>query len=542
MSGQNREIQTSWTFHNATKYTRTIDAAGEEQLLMGEPPNLGPAIGEQDPALEPLPYKIYTSLAPIPLPREPLVTSMTALDALASTGDLPGDRAIPDLASLARICLWSNGLLKRWSSPWGREIEFRSAGCTGARYHLELYVVCGELPGLEAGVYQYAANDHSLRRLRSGDFRAHVVEATGNEPAVAQAPVIAICTSTFWRNAWRYQERAYRHVYWDTGTLFANVLTVAASESLPAKVVLGYDDRRVNALLDVDGEREAAVALVAIGRTGDQLPAAPAFAPLNLPTQQISPREIDFPLTREMHHASSLDAAEVNDWRSQPLHRTPPPPSGPTTPLRPIAPDAVPQESIVDVIQRRRSNRHYAAEAPIPFSLFSTVVDRATRGTAIDALDPTAPALFDPYLIVNNVEGLTPGAYVFHRNHGAVELLAEGDRRTGAARIACGQDYAADAHVNAYAMTDLRLVLERYGNRGYRLAQLEAALFAGRLQLAAHALRLGAVGSTSADDEVTEFFSPHAAGKSFMFVAVFGQRRRPSSAETDTSTAFLRKE
>jgi SagB-type dehydrogenase family enzyme len=542
MSEHNHEIQMAWRFHNATKYTY-VGGDGDDRILMGEPPNLGPAIGEQDPALEPLPYKIYTSLDPIPLPREPQATEMPALDAIAATGDVPGEQAVPDLAALARLCLWSNGLLKRWSSPWGREIEFRSAGCTGARYHLELYFVCGDLPGLDAGVYQYAAHDHSLRRLRAGDHRALVVEATGNESSVAQAPIVAICTSTFWRNAWRYQERAYRHVYWDTGTLFANLLAVAAGERLPARVVLGYADRPINALLDVDGEREAAVALLALGRVGERAPAAPAIGPLDLPTKPISPREIDFPLIREMHHASSLDSgAAASAWRAAPLRRTPPPLSGSTTSLQLIAPAEIPAESIVDVIQRRRSNRHYAAEMPLPYALFSTVLDRATRGTAIDALDPAAPALYDPYLIVNNVEGLTAGTYVLHPDRGEVELLAEGERRAGAARIACGQDYAADAHVNIYAMTDLGPVLERYGNRGYRLAQLEAALFAGRMQLAAHALRLGAVGSTSADDEVTDFFSPHAAGKSFMFVAVFGQRRRPSTTETDASTAFLRRD
>jgi hypothetical protein len=64
-------------------------------------------------------------------------------------------------------------------------------------------------------------------------------------------------------------------------------------------------------------------------------------------------------------------------------------------------------------------------------------------------------------------------------------------------------------------------ILERYGNRGYRLAQLEGALHAGKLHLGTHALGLGAVGSTSFDDEVVEFFSPRAAG----VVTVFGRRR-----------------
>ena len=66
----------------------------------------------------------------------------------------------------------------------------------------------------------------------------------------------------------------------------------------------------------------------------------------------------------------------------------------------------------------------------------------------------------------------------------------------------------------------------RFGNRGYRVAQLEAAVIAGKLYLAAYALRLGATGLTFFDDDVTAFFSPHAAGKSVMFLMAFGHRLR----------------
>ena len=123
----------------------------------------------------------------------------------------------------------------------------------------------------------------------------------------------------------------------------------------------------------------------------------------------------------------------------------------------------------------------------------------------MDCLVPCAAA-FTPYLIVNNVAGLQPGSYAVHPEQQALEPLRVGEMHDAASRLACDQDYAADAHVNAYALTDLPL-LEHFGNRGYRVAQLEAALFGAKLQLAAHALGLGAVGSTSFDDEVTAHFS-----------------------------------
>ena len=144
----------------------------------------------------------------------------------------------------------------------------------------------------------------------------------------------------------------------------------------------------------------------------------------------------------------------------------------------------------------------------------------------MDCLDPAAEPLNDQYLIVNNVEGLAQGTYVLHPRRRGLEPLAAGNMREAAARLACGQAYAAEAHVNVYYLADLEPILERYGNRGYRIAQVEAALFAGKLHLAAHALGLGAVGSTAVDDEVIRFFLPHAAGKSYMFVIVFGKRRK----------------
>jgi SagB-type dehydrogenase family enzyme len=530
-SERNHQPAAAWQFHNATKYSAPADAPVEDaDILMGEPPHLRQALGEQDRAIEPLTYKIYPTLEPIPLPREFPTSELPALDALAAIGESPISHAIPDLNAVTRLCLRSNGLLKRWRSPSGREYEFRAASCTGARYHLELYIVCGELPGLAAGIYQYAAHDHSLRRLRTGDYRAAVVEATGQEPAVASAPVVAIWTSTFWRNAWRYQARAYRHVYWDTATALTNLLAVGADAGLPSRVVLGFADREINALLDVDGEREATICLVALGRSHDTPPPAPEITPLGLNSLPLSEREIDFPEIGAIHSAAALSSgAEAGAWRDGAFVPSVPPIRSPIR-LQPIAVEALPTDPIDAVIERRRSNRHYAAESPISFETLSTMLTRSLQGTAMDCLVPGAPPLTTLYLIVNNVAGLSPGAYAVHPKEQALELLRSGDMRAAAARLACDQDYAADAHVNAYTLTDLARVLEHFDDRGYRLAQLEASLIGAKLQLAAHALGLGAVGSTAYDDEVTAYFSPHAANKSFMFVAVFGARRRPSTS------------
>jgi SagB-type dehydrogenase family enzyme len=142
---------------------------------------------------------------------------------------------------------------------------------------------------------------------------------------------------------------------------------------------------------------------------------------------------------------------------------------------------------------------------------------------ASDFLAPGERALTDLYLIVNAVDGLPSGTYVYHRAEGALELLRTGEVRREAGFLDLGQRLGADAAVNAYFLADLEPILARFGNRGYRVAQMEAAISAGRLYLSAYALGLGATGLTFFDDEVTAFFSPHAAGKSVMFLIAIGK-------------------
>src|SRR5207248_6199715 len=141
-------------------------------------------------------------------------------------------------------------------------------------------------------VYHFGAHDLALRRLRQGDCRGALVEATDGEPSIASAPVIVVGTSTFWRNSWKYQARAYRHSFWDSGTILANLLAEAAAHRLPARVVAGFVDDQVNRLVGVDGEREAAISLVALGRAPEQPAPPPAVEAIDYATVPPSPTEV----------------------------------------------------------------------------------------------------------------------------------------------------------------------------------------------------------------------------------------------------------
>lgn len=501
----NRDIEAALRFHSRTRYWPDPEGITEYGELIGEPPDLEPGMWMEDDSIRPEVFKVYEELAPIEIP---------------SDFGPPGKTSLVDREALARIAFHVNGLGRRWDRG-DRVIQFRMAAATGARYHLEFYFICGDLADLPAGVYHYSAHDHSFRCLREGDFRGALTDATGGESSVASAPTTLAVTSTFWRNSWRYKARAYRHAYWDAGTSLAHVLGVADGIGLATKVVLGYVDEKVNDLLGVDGEHEACVALCTLGIGESPAPLLSAVRKINPKVKPLSATEVPFEEILRMHDASALRTSEeAAAWRENPLPAKKADPSGELIPLRPLA--STEEIAVEELVRRRRSTRRYDKDVAVPFEIFSTLLTNAAAGLVADFTGP----LHEQYLIVNAVEGLAPGIYRYHPSLTAVELVELGEFRAEAEHIAVNQEYCGNAHVNAYYLADLTRVLGHYGNRGYRAAQLESAIQAGKLHLATHALGLGACGSTSFDDEVIDLFSPSAVGLDYMFVTVFGIPRR----------------
>ena len=482
---------------------------------------------------QPLASKIYLDLEPIPLPREWEQSQIPALSAISSSADPLGAEGMPDLMTLARLLYFSGGITKRKSYPGG-EIFFRAASCTGALYEVELYVVCCELPGLPGGVYHFNPGDFSLRRLRQGDYRGLLWAASGKEPSLMHAPVAILSTGTYWRNAWKYGARTYRHFGWDNGTLTANLLAMSSALDLPAQLLLGFVDEEVSRLLDLDTDREVVLSMVALGHTRTKLTEAhPSVEPLRLQTVPLSKREINYPEMRVMHASTLLTSPqEVAAWRSPMSLGTSSAAESSLLSLEPDSEEEMSRRPLEEVIVRRGSSRQFEHK-PISLAQFSTLLDRSAQGIPADFLGPMGATLNDWYLIVNAVEGLSPGAYVFHQAQGRsprLELLKEGNFRREAGYLGLEQALPADASVNIFFLADLDRILEGFGNRGYRAVQLEAGILGGKVYLSAYAQRLGATGLTFYDDDVVEFFYPHAQGKSVIFLMAVGQGRKRSES------------
>ena len=218
---------------------------------------------------------------------------------------------------------------------------------------------------------------------------------------------------------------------------------------------------------------------------------------MNLATRRLSAHQVNYPEIVQAHLESSLGSQDaVTAWRAR------------YTPSVASA-DAEPPE---DVILRRGSSRRFS-DAPISRSAFRSLLGHATGPFSADAF-----VACELYVVVNAVGDLQSGTYVYNRMTDTVQLLRAGEFRREAAYLSLGQRLAGDAAVNVYWLVNL----DTLDDRGYRAAQLSAAIEAGRLYLAAYGGGLGATGLTFFDDDVTVFFSPHAAGKSVMFLMAVG--------------------
>jgi len=505
----NRDIQATWKYHDGTKHSAWS--------IRNHPHFL-------DWASQPLPFKVYVNIEPVPLPRDLPQTGVAALSASCRPEPSSGVDSIPGVQDLTRLLYFSAGITKERAYPGG-QIYFRAAACTGALYEIELYVVTSDLPGLDAGVYHFNPAGVSLHLLRKGDFRGTLARAAAMEPAVTHAPMTIICTGTYWRNAWKYQARTYRHFGWDSGTLLANLLAIAAATDLPAKVVLGFVDAQVNGLLDLDTRREVSLCMVAIGRISESSPTPAREAPtVGLETVPLSRREVEYPEMLEMHEASSLvSAEEVTRWREETPVLLSLPASGEVIRLAVVPETEYPRDTIEQVILRRGSTRTFDKSASLTLTELSTILHCATRGLPADFLKPQGAQLNDIYLIVHSVQNLAPGAYFYRRREHALELLKQGAFRAEAHHLGLEQDLAAAACVDIFFLADLKRLLDRYGNRGYRAVQLEAGAIGGNIYLAAYAQHLGATGLTFFDDDVISFFSPHAGDKSAIFLVAVGK-------------------
>ena len=355
--------------------------------------------------------------------------------------------------------------------PGTRTVHFRGYSSAGALYPVEAYLAD------RGGLYSFDALSPALVRVGGGEAVAAVAAA-----ARAEGETFVVLTGIHARTGWKYMERGYRHVWWDAGTMLANLLALAAADGLRPRLYTAFVDRELNAALGLDGVSEYALAVLALGK-GTGAGGGPDSASDTVSQAASGPR---YPLAEAAHAASSLaDVAEVREWRSEPSDEEP----------------VLDRDALVHAIRRRGSVRNYAP-APLPRGELAELLAWSEAPIPADA-----PSVVRQVVTVAAVERLESGIYDADLN--LLAARAERELREAVGFAAMEQEHPRDGAVNVFQLADLDAVVASLGDRGYRWAQLEAGIRAGRLQIGAFRRGWGAAASTFFDEEVSRLLDTH---------------------------------
>jgi SagB-type dehydrogenase family enzyme len=474
------------------RYTRTEVEAIHNSTKHGTPaayPERLVSYPRLDPANAPTPFKEYRHLPISPLPRELVTSTPSAVRVLG------GERADPsplDASLISTLLYLAAGVTRATAGSARGRIFFRAAMSAGNLHPVEVYVIAGPgVDGLAAGVHHFAPLAFGLTELRRGDFRAALS---------ITAPAALVLTGLVWRTTWKYGERGWRHLYWDAGTMLANLLAAADGYGIDTSILSGFADETVSRLVAIDGMDEVPLAVVTLGYESAEFEVGPISnrdpEPLWLDVAPVAPRPIRLPLLIDAQAGSTLTADQVNDWRQaanavsleMPAHIDPPA----TAPEEPI--EAVILRRGSTRVMRHDSVRREALRWPLATAARAVPLDAAPHGT-----------LLEHYVNVHAVDGVRPGAYQWE--HGEMKFLAGDEPPREIGRLLClDQPLGGDSAYTVFHNAELDRILEVLGSRGYRAAQLEAGIVSGRLALSAFALGLGATGLTFIDDLVSRYF------------------------------------
>jgi SagB-type dehydrogenase family enzyme len=227
-----------------------------------------PGPGRLDWANQPDPFRRYGGAAltrlPILGPEEDPVSP--PYESLYVRGAVPA--APLSVRALSRLLEYALAL-SAWKQAGGTRWALRANPSSGNLHPTEGYVLVGGIAELGAapGLFHYAPREHGLERR--ADCPGELLERL-MRGLPTQAFLVGL-SSVYWREAWKYGERAFRYCQHDVGHAIGAARLAAAALGWSARVLDGVADETLEALLgldrsaDFDGaERENAELVMAV--------------------------------------------------------------------------------------------------------------------------------------------------------------------------------------------------------------------------------------------------------------------------------------
>jgi len=504
------------------------------------------SLGYLDWASQPDPFRRFhgSRLVPLPIldaeeePRSPRYEEVYCPSAVPC--------APLSVRSLSRLFEYALAL-SAWKEAGGARWALRSNPSSGNLHPTEGYLWIGSAakPTLAPGLYHYAPKEHGLEQraeIQVGLFAALMQD-------FPRGAFLVGLSSVYWREAWKYGERAFRYCQHDAGHAIGAIRIAAAALGWRAVILDEIADQTIEALLGLDragdfegAEREQPELVMVVwpeeGASGGAAEAGRSV-PLNLDPEHVEN------LTKErwFGKANRLSASDPVPWEiidrvaaasrrlsggRGSLVVAAPAKAQPEAPGGPLA---------GQIIRQRRSLQACDGETPISsetfYRMLSRVMPRADGEVSLVPWDglPWEPAIHLA-LFVHRVVGVPPGLYLLPRRPAAeallrntlrrefswttlsgcpaglpLYLLAEGDVQRLATRVSCHQEIAGDGAFSLGMIAEFEPALRARGSWFYRRLYWEAGVVGQVLYLEAEAAGVRATGiGCYFDDAVHQVF------------------------------------
>ena len=247
------KLEAVMRYHERTKHHFARFAAGPGRLDWANQP---------DPfrRFEGAPLTRLPLLAPHAEPRPPEYESLYAPGTVSS---VPlGLRALSRLLEYAlALSAWKQAGETRWA--------LRVNPSSGNLHPTEGYVFISSIPelGESPGLFHYAPREHALERRADCPPELYARLLRGFP---AQAFLVGL-SSVYWREAWKYGERAFRYCQHDVGHAIGTLSIAAATLGWSVRLLDAVADDTIAALLGLDRaadfegtERESAELVMAL--------------------------------------------------------------------------------------------------------------------------------------------------------------------------------------------------------------------------------------------------------------------------------------
>ena len=439
---------------------------------------------------------------------------------------------------LSQLLFCSYGLTARVPTMSGEPLYLRSAPSAGGLYPAEVYLISRGTPLLPPGLYNYQCKTHSLIHFWENSVWNALQEACFWHPVLDNTQFTLVTTAVFYRSAWRYQDRAYRRIFLDTGHLLGNIELAGAIARYRPHLIGGFADEAIDRLLYLNSQQEGAIAVIPLADLLDvkqNLPLAPTTLPS--PTQINYPNLLDGELLPYFHQATKIELSPSPPQK--------PPAVAPETSLEdkynfPFCLKVSTNTSPIDwgenfqalenTILRRRSTRAYTG-ANLTLDELKALLDFTYQPQHyIDSGFDAAPDYFDLSLIetfiaVSGVDGLEEGCYYYAPLAEELRQIRFKNFRPQLHYLCLGQELGRDAAVVLFHTADLKQAVAKHGDRVYRYLHMDAGHLGQRLNLAAIRLNLGVSGIGGFfDNQVNEVLGI-PADEAVLYITTLGRPR-----------------